>query len=73
MQNLAYKIDAHSDGPGGSSDNCAACGEPLFGPDSDTGACRARGCFWEVVSQSNVALICAACGEYLQSFFDERE
>ena len=77
MQNLAYKIDAlpdasepsHNPEDSGSTDVCAACGEELFGPEAEACAWQAWGSFWEIMGMSNVALVCGACGEYLQAFF----
>ncbi|HKY07018.1 MAG TPA: hypothetical protein VJQ55_02205 [Candidatus Binatia bacterium] len=76
MQNLAYKVDI----PAGDSkaseraaDVCAACGEPLFGPDAESCSWQAWGSFWEVIGMSNVELVCGACGEYLKNFFRDRK
>jgi hypothetical protein len=80
VQNLAYNIDILPDAPTRDSttsqppeDACAACGEPLFGPDAGSCSWQAWGSFWEIMGMSTVELVCGACGEYLQEFFrDER-
>ena len=82
MQNLAYKIEvpmydetptSTSVKPGNDSDVCAACGEPLFGPDAVSCSWQSWCSFWEIFAVSNVELVCGACGEYLQRFFNDRK
>ena len=81
MENLAYKIDGTLDATaapkqpangGRSADECAACGEPLLGPEAGSSLWQAWGAFWEITATSNVELVCGACGEYLREFFKER-
>ena len=81
MQNLAYNIDVPTKGQDLSAksitardglDVCAACGEPLFGPDAEACSWQAWGTFWEILGLSNVELVCAGCREYLQKIFDGR-
>jgi hypothetical protein len=82
MQNLAYKIDippmtSQSNGRStrseSSSDVCAACGEPLFGPGAEACSWQAWGAFWEIIGTNHVELVCGACGEYLQELFKARD
>jgi peptide methionine sulfoxide reductase MsrB len=74
IHNLAYKVDDASAAENAKesrdhADVCAACGEPLFGPDAEACSRQAWGSFWEITGLSNVELVCGACGEYLQEFF----
>jgi ribosomal protein L34E len=81
MQNLAYLIDVEPDEnvparAEKSTDDvavCAACGEQLFGRDAEACSWQAWGTFWEIFGMSNVELVCGACGEYLQGFFNDRK
>jgi len=79
MHNLAYRLDIELDESRAArqpelkskhdADACAACGEPLFGPDAQACSWQAWGTFWEILGMSNVELVCGACGEYLRDFF----
>jgi len=81
MQNLAYKVENPiydeasseiSTPAKNQSDNCAACGEALFGHGAHDISWQAWSAFWGIFGMSNVELVCGACGEYLQKIFNDR-
>jgi len=53
------------------ADTCAACGEKLMDTEGRDASWQAWGAFWEISAVSHVELLCGACGEYLEQFFND--
>jgi hypothetical protein len=53
------------------ADACAACGEKLIETEGRDASWQASVAFWEISAVSHVELLCGACGEYLEQFFND--